>query len=118
MSQNEQQQQILTVYNQHGVRFPRGPVVHDSPGGSPQYVSYFAGQGGDQWIFQFDPTDGAILTGGDVDWDAYPVTGDDEPACALLLDAAEKLWLAACWEVVKLMRHTLEGAGATRERSA
>ena len=112
MSQNGQQQQILTIYNRHGVRFPRGPVVCDSPGGSPQYVSYFAGQGGDQWIFQFDPTDG------DVDWDAYPVTGDDEPACALLLDAAEELWPAACWEIAKLLRHTLEEAGETREESA
>jgi hypothetical protein len=119
MSQNEkQQQQILTVYNQHGARFPHGPVTHGGPGGSLQYVSYFVGQSGDQWIFQFDPVDGATLMGGDVAWDVYPVADDDEPACALLLDAAEELWLAACWEVAKLLRHSLEAVGETRGESA
>jgi hypothetical protein len=117
MSQIEQQQQILTVYNQHDARFPRKPVMHDGPGDSLQYVSYFAGQSGDQWIFQFDPVNEATLTGGDVDWDVYPVTGDGEPTCALLLDAAEELWLAACWEVTKLLRYTPGGVGETRGES-
>lgn len=91
---------ILVVPNRHPCAH-RGTLIE--AGGAP-FTSYFVGGSGDQWIFNFDGENTAILSGGDVDWARYevPSTG---VVMELVLDAPEQMWVAAC-------------AGAVRERQA
>ena len=80
---------------------------HDPSCGTPpfapadnedHYYGFFTNQHGEQWVFIYDlDAANGVLYGGDTGWaNAYPVTNGR--AKELILDAAERLWLQACWK--------------------
>jgi hypothetical protein len=108
----DQQQTIFTVINHHHDDCPHQFTEET------HYVSYFVGEHGDQWIFVLDyETREAYVTGGDVEWEMYPVTeGESDftwplpgeegsvPSVALVLCVSEVVWLMACWLATQYIR--------------
>jgi hypothetical protein len=69
-------------------------VINETPG---QYVGYFEGDCGDQWVFAYDrESKRGTLRGGDADWsEIHEVV--DGVALGLILSPPEATWLRACW---------------------
>ncbi len=82
---------VLVVPNR-AVCSHRGTLV--DIGGKP-FTSYFVNDLGDQWIFNFDGKETAILSGGDLDWEWHEVAHDGT-VNELILDLPERGWVAAC----------------------
>lgn len=99
---------ILQVTEGHMAPFPYQMFLSPNP---DRYVGFFANQHGDQWLFLFDPQlGGGLLTGGDVEWEIYPLGNGPIPIHSLVLNEPEKLWLQACWQACAWLRDQQEGA--------
>ena len=86
---------FLKIRNAHAKDCGAPPMVTNQ--NSDQYIGYFEGRCGDQWLFLFDrKTKTGTLQGGDAGWDdVYPVEEGNCPS--LVLSKEEALWLQACW---------------------
>ena len=98
---------LLTICNNHTDACGDPPVVTSEAGN--QYIGYFEGPFGEQWMFTLDRESGrAVLRGGDVGWNTeYEVL--DGRVAGLILGKDEVLWLQACWSAAA------GGEGTTNE---
>jgi hypothetical protein len=87
---------FFTMYNRYVESCGVPPAYSND--GSGKYYSYFENCHGEQWVFTYDPeSNTGELRGGDAGWEnAYII--QDGQAEALVLNAEEKMWLAACWK--------------------
>ena len=118
----DQAQIVLTILNEHDVECPHA-FSQDT-----HYLSYFVNEYGEQWIFVLNYDTGeAWVTGGDMEWKTYPVTGfqpgEDKGelllehlvskqtlpfAGPLVLNTSEYVWLTACWIATRFIRDESE----------
>ncbi len=87
---------LFIAFNEHDPSCgtpPFAPADNDD-----HYYGFFTNQHGEQWVFIYDlDAASGVVYGGDTGWaNAYPVTKGN--AKELILDAAERLWLQACWK--------------------
>lgn len=92
---------LFTVTNHHTAAMGTAPQITDETG---TYRSYFESGLGDQWVFVYDrASQQGLLYCGDYDWEK-PAVVQDGAAVALVLNEAERFWLASCWAAATGMR--------------
>ena len=64
---------------------------------APQlYTSRFSNRYGEEWVFEYDPTNGeGVLRGVEIGWQEYRVVEGRVPG--LILNDEETLWLRKAW---------------------
>ena len=97
---NMSEQPIFRVTNHHTEACGTPPTIDDSE--PKRYLGYFENQHGEQAIFVYDRTRRAgTLTMGDAGWErSHEVVEGAVPG--VILGAAERAWLAACWKAATL----------------
>ena len=87
---------LLRIHNHHPGGCGDPPIIHsDDPN---LYIGYFENTFGEQWIFTFDRNTGrGALRGGDAGWN-HVFEVEDGTVPHLQLNAAEAVWLEACWD--------------------
>jgi hypothetical protein len=93
---NMSEQPIFRVTNHHTNACGTPPTINDSE--PNRYLGYFENEHGEQAIFVYDRTRRAgTLSLGDAGWErSHEVVDGAVPG--VVLGAAERAWLAACWK--------------------
>ncbi len=90
---------FLTVKNAHTEGSGTPPTFQSGQG----YLSYFEGQGGDQWVFARDRASGVFfVAGGDLGWEQHVV--GERALRGLVLSMPEQLWVLACFHACGLSK--------------
>jgi len=86
---------LLRIRNKHSPACGDPPIVDsDNPN---VYIGYFENEYGEQWVFTYDrSTCVAEIRGGDTGWNTVYAVEEGQVA-ELILNIAEKTWLASCW---------------------
>ncbi len=93
---------LFRVGNRHSADCGPPPPPVDAEADPDQYVGYFCGPHGDQWLYTYRHSTGAAeVRGGDAGWaNAYPVAGRADglaTVSGLILNQPELAWVTACW---------------------